>query len=53
MHRTDTVEISGTAKWRVHLVSVVEERVVDLVLAGLLAERDDGLEPMTPQDFRW
>lgn len=53
MHRADAIEIDGAAERRVHLVRVVEERVVHLVLGGLLAERDDRLESVTPQNLRW
>lgn len=52
MQHADTIEIGRAAERRVHFVCVVEEHVIDLVLGGLLAERDYRLEPMTPQDLR-
>lgn len=53
MYRSDTIEIGGGAEWSVHLISVIKKTVIDLVLAGFFAEGNDGLESMTPQNFRW
>ena len=52
MHLPDVIELGSRAQRRVDLVGVVEEGVVDLVLAGLLAERDYVLETVAPEDLR-
>lgn len=48
----ELVQLLGTAQWSVHVVGVVEQRVVDLVLAGLLAEGHHVDEPVTPEYLR-
>ena len=52
MHRSHVIEFGSRAERRVHLVGVVEEGVIDLVLSGFLAKRDDVLEPVAPEDLR-
>lgn len=52
MHRTYVVEFGGRAKRGVDLVGVVEQGVIDLVLPGLLPERNYVLEPVTPKYLR-
>lgn len=52
MHlRTHLVQLLRTAQRCVHIVRVVEQRVVHFVFTGVLAERDHMLEPMAPQDL--
>ena len=48
----ELVQIAAAAEGRVHLVRVVEEPVVDGILAGILAEWNKRLEPVTPEDLR-
>ena len=46
------VEVPGAAEWRLDLVGVVEEAVVDLVASAVFAEGDERLEAVSPQDLR-
>jgi len=48
----ELVEVAAGAEGRVHLVGVVEEAVVDGVLARVLAEGHQRLEAVPPQDLR-
>lgn len=47
----ELVQIAGGAERRVHFVRVVEETVIDGVLAGILAEGDERLETVSPLDL--
>lgn len=48
----ELVQLLGTAQGCVHIVGVVEQRIVHFVLARLLAERHHIDEPMTPKYLR-
>jgi len=52
MNLSNAIEIGGGAKWSIHLISVVEESVIDLVFTGFLSEGDDRLKPVTPKNLR-
>ena len=46
------VQVAAAAQRGVHLVGVVEEAVVDGVLAGIFSERDERFEAVSPKYFR-
>lgn len=48
----DLVQLLGTAQWCVHVVGVVEQRVIHFILARLLAERDHIDKAMAPHYLR-
>lgn len=52
MHlRSNLIQLLGAAKRRIHIVCIIEQRVVHLVFSGILSESDHMLEAMTPQDL--
>jgi len=47
----EVIQILGTAEWRVHFISVVEQAVINFIFPRLFLKGHEGLETVAPQHF--